>query len=339
MEDNKLRKKGISGIGFRYSIFAILVVAIQMGLSTAIHLFATNLTDRQDSFLSFLLIIISMDVIGFPFVFLLHKKLEKVHIEKTKLGFWKYVSGIFICAGFCGVGSIIGAVLNALLTVPFGGQMNDTTIVTLMMDSNPLIRILTVAILAPIFEELIFRKVLVDHLAKYGKVVAIVASGLMFGMFHGNFAQCFFASFLGFFFAYVYLKTGNILYTIGYHMIINFTTSVFTMFFTTRFLAVYTEENMNALSAGSVDAVAIILPPMLMYIAWMGFLGLCALAGIVLFFINLKKFKVNEAEGALTKGQSIKAVITNPGMIVFFVICVGLFLQSYLPGIVKFFIK
>lgn len=339
MEDNKVIKKGISNIGFRYVIFAIVVIVIQLVGSLIVKRLLPDLSDRQNSSLSFLFVIISMYLIGFPLIYLITKKFEKIQIEKKRLGFGKFVAGIFMCAGFCGVGAFVGVILNALFTIPFGANMNDTTITALMMDSSPFLRILVAGILAPIFEELIFRKVLVDHLAKYGKVVAIVASGLMFGMFHGNFAQCFFAAMLGFFFAYVYLKTGNILYTIAYHMIINCTTSVITYTLATRLLAVYTAENIAALSAGDPEAIMAFLPPILMYFAWLVFLIMCVIAGIIIFFINIKKFNVNENVDAMSKGKSIVAVITNPGMIVFFLICAGLFLQSYLPGIIEFFVR
>ena len=47
--------------------------------------------------------------------------------------------------------------------------------------------ILTSVIIAPVMEELVFRKYLVDRLVPYGQKTAVVLSGLFFGLFHGNF--------------------------------------------------------------------------------------------------------------------------------------------------------
>ena len=44
-------------------------------------------------------------------------------------------------------------------------------------------------------------------------------SGLMFGLFHGNLNQFVYAFVLGLCFGFIYVKTGNIRYTIGLHML------------------------------------------------------------------------------------------------------------------------
>ena len=52
-----------------------------------------------------------------------------------------------------------------------------------------------VSIFAPMVEEFIFRKVLIDRMRVYGDTAAIVVSALMFGLFHGNFFTIFFMLF------------------------------------------------------------------------------------------------------------------------------------------------
>ena len=58
---------------------------------------------------------------------------------------------------------------------------------------------------APVVEEFIFRKFLIDRVYRYGEWVAILTSGLMFGLFHENLAQFFFATLIGCFFAFFYI--------------------------------------------------------------------------------------------------------------------------------------
>lgn len=76
-------------------------------------------------------------------------------------------------------------------------------------------------LIAPIFEELIFRKVLMDRIGVYGERLAIIVSALSFGGFHGNFQQFFFTTVAGLVLALIYAKTKKIIYPIILHFINN----------------------------------------------------------------------------------------------------------------------
>ena len=76
-------------------------------------------------------------------------------------------------------------------------------------------------VIAPIFEELIFRKVLMDRIGVYGERLAIIISALSFGAFHGNFQQFFFTVMAGVGLAVVYAKTKKIIYPIILHFLNN----------------------------------------------------------------------------------------------------------------------
>ncbi len=91
----------------------------------------------------------------------------------------------------------------------------------LLSQGSPCFTLLFSVVLAPVMEELIFRKVLIDRTIVYGDKAAVVLSGLLFGVFHGNFHQFFYAFGLGCIFAYVYIRTGKLKYTISLHMAVN----------------------------------------------------------------------------------------------------------------------
>ena len=76
-------------------------------------------------------------------------------------------------------------------------------------------------VIAPIFEELIFRKVLMDRIGVYGERLAIIVSALSFGAFHGNFQQFFFTAVAGVGLAIIYAKTKKIIYPIILHFLNN----------------------------------------------------------------------------------------------------------------------
>ena len=51
--------------------------------------------------------------------------------------------------------------------------------------------------------------------------MAIFGSAFLFGLFHGNFGQFFYAFAVGAVFAYVALRTGGIRYTVALHFLVN----------------------------------------------------------------------------------------------------------------------
>lgn len=324
----KEMKKTAAKIGWKYAVFGVAVTIFQM-----IYAMVLPESMHEKSWAQFVQIILPMYALGYPLLLLLTFKMPATKIEKKKMGFWKWVLCVLIGAGICGVGSIIGTIFNFALTLPFGVNADDTNaLANLMLESNPFWRILTVGILAPIFEELIFRKLLIDRVVKYGEFFAVMLSGIMFGMFHGNFAQVFFATGLGLFWAFIYVKTGKVWYTIALHMTINLTTSVINLYLVQMYLEKYElllDPNfMNNVMAGDPAAIEA-LGVMTIYLGWMGFLGILALTGIILFFVFLKKFRLNPNPYGISKGEQFGKGVFSWGMILFWCFCLFLFIQYY----------
>ena len=82
---------------------------------------------------------------------------------------------------------------------------------------------LVAVLVAPIFEELVFRKFVLDRVGNLGEGIAVLTSALIFGLAHQNAGQFFLAFFLGLLFAKIYLRTGKIVYTMVLHFMINMT--------------------------------------------------------------------------------------------------------------------
>lgn len=85
-----------------------------------------------------------------------------------------------------------------------------------------------VGLIAPVMEELIFRKLLLDRLRPFGDRWAILISGVAFGLFHMNLYQFFYATVLGFIFGGIALKTGKIWHTMVLHAIVNLSSPAIT---------------------------------------------------------------------------------------------------------------
>lgn len=78
-----------------------------------------------------------------------------------------------------------------------------------------------VAVAAPVFEELIFRKLLLHPLRKHGDWFAIIMTALMFGFYHGNFDQMPYAFVVGILFALLAVNTNSVIPSMILHLLNN----------------------------------------------------------------------------------------------------------------------
>lgn len=117
-------------------------------------------------------------------------------------------------------GSLLGSALSDL-TYRIAG-LEPTDLLTDMMQELPLAVILLGAcVLGPLCEELLFRGLLARRLARYGQKPAALVSALLFGLYHANLSQFFYAFALGLLLAYAYFYTGTLRAPVVLHMLFN----------------------------------------------------------------------------------------------------------------------
>ena len=86
--------------------------------------------------------------------------------------------------------------------------------------SSTLSMFLYVAVFAPLFEEILFRGVILHNFLPYGKKFAIFASSFLFGIFHGNLIQTPYAFIVGLVLGYAAVEYG-LVWSILLHLINN----------------------------------------------------------------------------------------------------------------------
>jgi len=84
-----------------------------------------------------------------------------------------------------------------------------------------LIFICGMALVPAIFEELLFRKWILNSSKKYGAVFAVIFSSVLFALYHANISQGIFALLIGILFGIIAVKTGTIKYTALLHFLNN----------------------------------------------------------------------------------------------------------------------
>ena len=134
---------------------------------------------------------IPMYLVAFPLYLLISKPLETAKPEKHKMSFLQLLKAFCVCE-FVGVtGNFIGIFVNLILSLLMKQQTASTMLMDGIFGDNALLFLFLAVICAPIVEEMLFRKVLIDRIRKYGNGIAVLISGIMFGLFHGNFTQVF----------------------------------------------------------------------------------------------------------------------------------------------------
>lgn len=90
------------------------------------------------------------------------------------------------------------------------------------LQQNPGIFFLTVVLVSPIFEELIFRGAILSYLITHStKVQALLFSSFLFGLIHFSLDQIVWGSIAGIFLGYAYMKSKNIIVPIFFHVLNN----------------------------------------------------------------------------------------------------------------------
>ena len=101
------------------------------------------------------------------------------------------------------------------------GQSTSNVLENQLSEMPAWLAVLAVGVIAPVCEELIFRRLLLDRLRPFGDRCAIWISALAFGLFHMNLYQILYAVVLGLIFGGVVVKTGKLWHVIVFHAIIN----------------------------------------------------------------------------------------------------------------------
>ena len=212
-------RRHFSKIGFAYLAGSIVIYAVQFLAAMAGKKFVPGV--MADANGSFILLMLTMYGISMPFMGWLVSRIPAQKIEGRKMTAGQWIIAFLMCYGLMYAGNLIGTALTFGIGMVKGTGV-DNPMLSAAMELNPWVTFVIVVLIAPTAEELLFRKLLTERIVKYGELAAVLASGLFFGLFHGNLNQFSYAFLLGLFLGFIYVKTGKLGYTIGLHMAINF---------------------------------------------------------------------------------------------------------------------
>ena len=324
-------RKSFSGLGWRFLIGTLVIYAVQMIVMGIAGVVKPEWL--EDTTISLILAVLPLYLIGMPVLIAVVKRMPGEAPVKKSITPGQFILALLMCYTLMYGGNLVGVLITTVVGVLKGSAVQNT-IMTVATGSNMFVTFIYMVICAPILEEYIFRKLIVDRTVKYGEGVAIVLSGLMFGLFHGNLNQFAYAFLLGGFLAFMYVKTGNLKITIGLHMCINFMGAVVSVLL---LKAIHLEEYQEiAMNGGDpqeiMDFMMRYLPGWIGYMIYILFILVAVITGLVLLIVFRKKLRVEP--GQIAKGQRFRTVICNPGMLCYCIFWIIMIILQMFPEII-----
>ena len=317
-------KQTFSAVGLAFFTYLVVSFLLQMFLGTIVYLFVD--VNNPPSWTLWVSSFVPMYCIAFPlFILLINRVPAEPFVETKTLNFPGWLKFFAL--------TVFGMVSGSLLA-SFVGELfkkvgvNTNVSMETMTSTGSMLAPIMLAIIAPIVEEFMFRKFLIDRIHVYGGKVAVLTSAAMFALFHGNFSQIFYTFLMGLVWGYVYYKTGKIIYTIIMHMLVNFGGAVVSVYLLNKLSGVNVDFNDIEAVVASPEAMSVIGGLLIYELILYGF----AIAGLICLIIGFKKRSYSQERLELTEENKVATVCLNVGMILFVLACVGLFVLSIFNG-------
>lgn len=318
MQELITAKKHFSRLGWLYTAATLIIIALQTVVGAVLG--AVNSEWLQNMDINLLFSMIPMYLVGFPLLSMMLKKdVPGEKIEKHKMTAGQYVLSAIICIGLAYAANIAGLIMTTVIG-SFTGNTVENEIAGLVNLLSPWSVLFYTVLCAPIMEEYVFRKLIVDRAVRYGQGVAVVLSGLMFGLFHGNLNQFVYAAVIGMFLAYLYVKTGKLKITISLHMLFNFIGGFLpTILMRKMDIESYMVFLENGSTSGIMELIQHRIGWFMLYGLLILFIFSMLIAGVVLFivFAAKRKFVFDPGQTSIPRELKLSVVLGNTGMAAF----------------------
>lgn len=208
-----------SGLAFSLaSILPVLLSLIFLLVIAACGLMVNNYTEQDwYRYCSFLLPQIAFAAVVFCYLFF-SGKFFKVELKRQKCSFKYYLLAVLLQIGLFGLAELNTLFLEFL--EKFGYESAEIVLPD-MQGFGVVWVLLVVALLPAVFEETLFRGVVLDGMHSFGKVGAVLLCGGLFAIYHQNPAQTVYQFCCGAAFALVAIRAGSVFPTMLSHFINN----------------------------------------------------------------------------------------------------------------------
>ncbi len=218
----KEAKLAYKRLGWAFLVLLLFQIMVPSIIMQAVYTVAPKLL--QNSFFGMPLIYACMYLMGFPLMLLILRKSPK---QKSwpKVEAKKKIPFMQVLMYYPALYAMVTLVNYAAVMIEkwIGKTGTVTTQNIVASGVSPWVLFVFGVVVAPVMEELVFRKLVYEKAGMYGKQTYCLWVAVVFGLFHLNFGQSLYAGLMGYVFAYITYETGSVQYSIIIHMLINFT--------------------------------------------------------------------------------------------------------------------
>ncbi len=208
-------------VGWALFLMVLCTLATQIILSSLFYRFSPEF--YQSEYYGVVITLLTIMGVSYPVFLSVMRKVPDTKPSQegaSKLSLRQLIGLFFVCVAFMYLSSFAGSIISLLIAKLKGSEI-ENPVEEFLGNSNIYLNAIYIAIIGPAMEELIFRKVLLNKLRRFGDLPAILFTSLAFGLYHLNLSQFIYATTLGIIFSYTVIRTNTIKYTVILHMIIN----------------------------------------------------------------------------------------------------------------------
>ena len=295
-----------SRVGFAYAAYLTISTASQLLAAALLQPFRA----RMGEDLWFVVCMLCMYPAAFLVFWLLMRRIPKDPAGRPDMPLraGRFLGIFIICVGVMYAGNLLGQLISQMAD-RLTGRQSVNAVVELVMGMDTWAVFLAAVAAAPIMEELLFRKLLLDRVSVFGDRTAILLSGVVFGLAHGNFYQFFYAFGLGSIFAWVYLRTRRIRFSILLHVLINFCGSILPM------------QLLHIMRDYPVIGAHLLLGQTMLMLA-------AAICGVILLICQRRDWILLPGSCPIPAGKWFGTVFANKGILVFFLVSLLFFFMA-----------
>ena len=143
-------KKTLNEIGIKYAIMAVIVLCVQFFSAFLLKKYNMEWLKENVVFASYILSIVCNDFLALLIILVLTKNMPKCNFPKRKLGVGNALTVYSISISIVLVGGLLGNFLQIIITGKVGNAAGDL----ISSGSNFILGLVSVGIIAPVFEEL-----------------------------------------------------------------------------------------------------------------------------------------------------------------------------------------
>ncbi|MBE6602567.1 MAG: CPBP family intramembrane metalloprotease [Ruminococcaceae bacterium] len=238
-----------------------------------------------------------------------------------KLSVLAFLGLLVICFSITVVGNLVSNFIQTVIS-KFTGDPVVNEVGVMTMNTPFWANLLFMGILAPILEEIFYRKLVIDRLRVFGDLPAVLLSGVLFGLIHGTVSQVFYAILFGILVGLVYVYTGKLRYGIALHLSLNLLGGVLS----TEIVRGLNAKGLGELDGGQLYAHLADYPLQVVpYLLYNLFMWACIIATPVALALLWKYTRLPKSPSQPSKKCIARAFLTNPAAWILALVIILLF--------------